>query len=148
VTAPTAGAPRSAHPRYDGALIFAFMPNSANQEAELRTALRPWLDRAADLVIRRIENAHQHAWFGSLPTAEKRLAELASSLKRHVSDARSNFYHQSFLQHARSALDPDIYQVGLGPEPACEQAARVARVLGQDYSADITDLVKDAKAGL
>jgi hypothetical protein len=117
-----------------------------NQETELRSALRPWTDRAAAMVRRRIEDARLHAAAGNLPTVTARLTELAWSLKRHVGDARSQFYHAAFGQHDRQ--NPELHQVGLGPDAGGERAAREARILGRDYGADITDLVEDANTAL
>ena len=116
-----------------------------NQEAELAAALRPWTARAAGLVVRRLDDAHQHAVAGKLPTAEQRLSELYGSLAKHVSDARASFFRQAFRQHE---LDPELHQVGLGPTPEAEAAARDAQILGRSYDLDFRDLVEDARAGL
>jgi hypothetical protein len=117
-----------------------------NQEAALAAALRPWTDRAAGLVARRLDDARQHAAAGSLPTAESRLSELYGSLARHVSDARGTFFRQSFRQHA--PLDPTVHQLDLVPTAEGEAAARDARILGRSYDLDFRDLVEDARAAL
>ena len=83
-------------------------------DADLLAAVRPWRDRAAGLVARRLSDALTHAAAGNLPTAEARLSELYGSLSRHVSDARGTFYRQAFRQH-QPALDPAVHQLGLGP---------------------------------
>jgi len=88
--------------------------NPTAPDAELLTAVRPWRDRAAGLVARRVSDALAHAAAGNLPTAEARLSELYGSLARHVSDARGTFYRQAFRQHS-PALDPAVHQLGLGP---------------------------------
>ena len=64
------------------------------------------------------------------------------------SDARADFYHRAFGQHARAGLDPDIHQIGVGPTHDGEMAARNAIVLGAPYQREVRDLVEDAKAGL
>jgi hypothetical protein len=111
-------------------------------------ALRPWLDRAEGMVDRRIADAKQHAAAGSLPTATARLRELTQSLSRHVSDARASFYRSSFAEHARAGLDPDVHQLGVGPTPEGEAAARRATIMNRSIVFDLVDLVSDAEAGL
>jgi hypothetical protein len=115
------------------------------QEADLHRSLRPWTDRAAGLVARRLDDARQHAAAGSLPTAEARLSELYGSLARHVSDARGHFYRSAFRAHE---IDPEIHQTGLGPSQDGEQAARNSPILGRSYDLDFRDLVEDARAAL
>jgi hypothetical protein len=116
-----------------------------NQEADLARALRPWSDRAAGLVQQRIEDARQHAAAGNLPTAEARLSELYGSLARHGSDARAAFYRRSFGAHE---IDPEVHQIGLGPTPEGENAARNSTIFGRSYDLDFRDLVEDARAAL
>ena len=111
-------------------------------------ALRPWLDRAAGMVERRIADARQHAAAGSLPVATARLRELTQQLGRHVSDARAAFYRQSFADHARAGLDPDVHDLSMAPTPDGEAAARRATILGSNIVFDLVDIVSDAEAGL
>jgi hypothetical protein len=118
---------------------------AANQEIDLARALRPWTERAAGLVARRLDDARQHAAVGNLPTAEARLRELYGSLARHVSDARAAFYQRSFGAHE---IDPAVHQLGLGPTAEGETVARDARILGRSYDLDFRDLVEDARAAL
>jgi hypothetical protein len=118
----------------------------ANQEIDLARALRPWTDRAAGLVQRRIEDARQHAAVGSLLTAEARLLDLLGSLTRHVSDARGHFYKQSFNMHGNAGLDPAVHQIGLWHTAEGEAVARTVPILGRSYQ--VHDLVKDARAAL
>ncbi len=122
--------------------------NPTAQETELRSALRPWLDRADSLVDRRLADARLHAAAGGLSTAGARLGELRRSLTQHISDARASFYRQSFQQHTRAGLDPDVHQVGTGPTTEGEAAARAAEILGRNYFLEVADIVEDAKASL
>ena len=119
----------------------------AAPDADLLAVVRPWRDRAAGLVQRRLADAMTHAAAGNLPTAEARLSELYGSLARHVSDARGTFYRQAFRQH-QPALDPAVHQLGLGPTADGEAAARDAQIMGRSYDVDFRDLVEDARAAL
>ena len=97
-------------------------------------ALRPWTDRAAGLVQRRIEDARQHAAAGNLPTAEARLSELYGSLARHVSDARAN----STARHSastRAGLDPAVHQSASGRRPTAKRPPAMRAILGRSYDA-------------
>jgi hypothetical protein len=116
-----------------------------DQERDLARALRPWTDRAAGLIGRRIEDARQHAAVGNLPVAENRLRELYHAAAQTVSDARGHFYRSSFRAHE---IDPEIHQTGLGPTQDGEQAARNSPILGRSYDLDFRDLVEDARAAL
>jgi hypothetical protein len=119
-----------------------------SQETELRTALRPWTDRAAGMIERRLEDARQHARGGSIGVGRSRLTELFGSLDRHISDARASFYRQAFQQHGRAGLDPEVHQVGLGPDHQGELAARAAPLFGRHYRDELLDVVADAQASL
>jgi len=111
----------------------------------MRTLLRPWTNRAAAVIERRIADARVHAAAGELPTAVRRLAELHGSLTQHVSDGRAAFYRQAFRQHP---IDPDVHQLGLGPDHHGELAARSAQILGRHYRDELLDLVSEAQASL
>jgi hypothetical protein len=119
-----------------------------NQETELRTALRPWTDRAVGVIERRLEDARLHAAAGKLPAGNRRLTELYGSLLQHVSDAKASFYRQAFQQHSRAGLDPEIHQLGLGPDQYGETAARVTPILGSTYANQALDAMADVEAAL
>jgi hypothetical protein len=116
--------------------------------ATLMATLRPWRDRAARLVERRLDDARMHAAAGREATAKARLVELYGSLVRHVSDARGHFYRESFNQHQRAGLDPDIHELSVGPTHDGELAARNTPILGRPYDRDLLDLVEDADRAL
>ncbi len=119
-----------------------------DQETELRAALRPWTDRAARLIERRLDDARAHAADGQIPTATRRLTELARVLSQTVSDARASFYRQAFQQHTRAGLDPDVHRFGLGPDHEGELAARSAPILGRVYGNELLDVIADAQAAM
>jgi hypothetical protein len=120
----------------------------AEQSAELRTALRPWHERAMNIIWNRIEDAWTHAAAGQIPTAGRRLTELLGSLAQHVSDGKASFYRQAFQQHTRAGLDPDVHQLGLGPDHHGEQAARQTAILGWKHTDELLDVISDAQASL
>ena len=119
-----------------------------DQETELRTALRPSTDRVVRVTERRIQDALAHARSGNLPVASSRMDELGTVLIQHVENARGAFYRQAFQQHARAGLDPEMHQVGLGPDADGERAARSVPILGRRYNDDLVDAVEDAQAAL
>jgi hypothetical protein len=117
-----------------------------SQETDLQSALRPWTARAAGMIERRLEDAQTHARGGNLPVANRRLAELLTAVATHISDARASFYRQAFRQH--QPLDPDVHQLGLGPDHQGEAAARSAAILDRSYHAELLDVISDAQASL
>jgi hypothetical protein len=114
---------------------------------KLLATLRPWADRAARLVERRLDDARLHAAAGSPSVAKARLVELYGSLVRHVSDARGHFYRDSFTKH-RLDFDPEIHDASVAPSHDGELAARNTPILGRPYERDLLDLVEDADRAL
>jgi hypothetical protein len=100
------------------------------------------------MVSRRLADAQAHAAAGNHDTAKARVDELGTALYNHISDGRAAFYRAAFAQHARAGLDADIHQIGIGPTPEGEQAARRATVLGVSHADQIVDVTRDADAAL
>lgn len=119
-----------------------------DQETELRSALRPWQFRTAGIIERRIEDARTHAAADQIQTAGRRISELRNDLADAVEDARGTFYRQAFQQHARAGLDPEIHQLGLGPDHEGEIAARLAPILGRAHRPETYEAIQDVSAAL
>lgn len=117
------------------------------EEQALLVTIRPWLDRARDMVDRRFADAHSHAAAGRIPDALARLDELTRALSGYLSDARGTFYRDAYRWH-RQRLDPAIHQMDAQPSIDGEYMARVVKIGGRDAYKDLRRLVDRAKMAL
>ena len=109
-------------------------------------ALRPWISRTSERIVRRVRDARRHAEAGFPDVAHLRLTELQGGLWNDLSNARAWFYHQAFAVH-RLGFDPGVHQE-IHPDQAGEHVARTAQIGTVDHYAGIDQHIEDARRSL
>ena len=115
-----------------------------DKELEQEALLQPWLDKATQLISRRLRDARSHADSGNIADAADRIDELKDGLKQSVLwPAREEFFTNGLATH-RQLLPSEIVQ-DVAPTSYALDVARTQPILNTDQGRLLDRLAEAGK---